>query len=267
MDAGRADAHDALTPMADCGAVSDIQYAHHYTNNSDDTCRVVLSAGVDIGCDNFLPKALPAALQVPRRVSLPTGWLSDATRTRAGRCRRRSLTRPSRTCWACACAWASLTRRSSSLTARHGAAVRRLFRRKQGFRSALSHRDADRAGRRLQRAGPPPCSTGRGAGRRSAQEHRCRAARGAHATAADPPPWPPGALPLSTASARQLAVVGPNADATKTMLVRGDSRHFGSPVDNELALAGELLRRALQRGPVTGRSVGRVRDRDVCARL
>src|SRR5689334_750136 len=39
----------------DCGAVDQVQNGHHYTNNPDDTCAVVLNAGTDIDCGGFLP--------------------------------------------------------------------------------------------------------------------------------------------------------------------------------------------------------------------
>eukprot|EP01113_Clastostelium_recurvatum_P032042 TRINITY_DN4067_c0_g1_i2.p1 TRINITY_DN4067_c0_g1~~TRINITY_DN4067_c0_g1_i2.p1 ORF type:complete len:711 (+),score=147.51 TRINITY_DN4067_c0_g1_i2:417-2549(+) len=46
----------------DCGAVSCVQNNHHYTNNSDDTCKAVLTAGLDIDCGDFLPNNLAAAV-------------------------------------------------------------------------------------------------------------------------------------------------------------------------------------------------------------
>jgi len=47
---------------SDCGAVSDIQYTHKYTTNADQTCKVTLEAGMDIGCDGFIPPALGHAI-------------------------------------------------------------------------------------------------------------------------------------------------------------------------------------------------------------
>lgn len=68
---------------SDCGAVNGVQNAHHYTNNSDDTCNVTLSAGMvrvvsnsllvwasvmymcaqDIDCGSFLDKGMAAAIE------------------------------------------------------------------------------------------------------------------------------------------------------------------------------------------------------------
>ena len=39
---------------SDCNAVNDVQNQHHYTNNSDDTIRAVLEAGMDTNCGNFM---------------------------------------------------------------------------------------------------------------------------------------------------------------------------------------------------------------------
>jgi beta-glucosidase-like glycosyl hydrolase len=39
---------------SDCNAVNDVQNQHHYTNNSDDTIRAVLEAGMDTDCGNFM---------------------------------------------------------------------------------------------------------------------------------------------------------------------------------------------------------------------
>jgi beta-glucosidase-like glycosyl hydrolase len=47
---------------SDCGAVSDVYYAHHYTNTTDATCAVTLKSGMDIGCDGFLPQYLQQAI-------------------------------------------------------------------------------------------------------------------------------------------------------------------------------------------------------------
>lgn len=47
---------------SDCGAVSDVQYTHNYTSTTDETCNVVMTSGMDIGCDGFLPPNLPQAL-------------------------------------------------------------------------------------------------------------------------------------------------------------------------------------------------------------
>eukprot|EP00760_Papus_ankaliazontas_P008691 PhM_4_TR13913/c0_g1_i1/m.39854/K15920/XYL4; beta-D-xylosidase 4 len=38
----------------DCGATDDVQYSHHYTNNSDATCQATLRAGMDLDCGWFL---------------------------------------------------------------------------------------------------------------------------------------------------------------------------------------------------------------------
>lgn len=47
---------------SDCGAVSDIIDTHKYTNTSDATVKAVLTSGMDIGCDGYLPPSLPAAV-------------------------------------------------------------------------------------------------------------------------------------------------------------------------------------------------------------
>eukprot|EP00759_Apiculatamorpha_spiralis_P046662 PhF_6_TR42920/c0_g1_i5/m.65071 len=39
---------------SDCGAVDWVQYAHHYTNTTDQTCSVTLKAGMDLDCGSFL---------------------------------------------------------------------------------------------------------------------------------------------------------------------------------------------------------------------
>lgn len=46
----------------DCGAVDCVQNNHHYTNNPNDTCAVVLDAGMDLDCGNFLQLNLPNAV-------------------------------------------------------------------------------------------------------------------------------------------------------------------------------------------------------------
>jgi beta-glucosidase-like glycosyl hydrolase len=46
----------------DCGAVQCVQDNHHYTSNSNDTCKAVLTAGLDIDCGNFLPSYLAQAV-------------------------------------------------------------------------------------------------------------------------------------------------------------------------------------------------------------
>lgn len=43
---------------SDCGAVSDVINAHHYTNTSGATCRDVLEAGMDIDCGGYLDSFL-----------------------------------------------------------------------------------------------------------------------------------------------------------------------------------------------------------------
>jgi beta-glucosidase-like glycosyl hydrolase len=46
----------------DCGAVDCVQNAHHYTSNSNDTCKVVLTAGLDVDCGSFLQQYLMQAV-------------------------------------------------------------------------------------------------------------------------------------------------------------------------------------------------------------
>jgi len=46
----------------DCGAVDCVQNNHHYTNNPNDTCAVVLDAGMDVDCGSFLQSNLPTAV-------------------------------------------------------------------------------------------------------------------------------------------------------------------------------------------------------------
>lgn len=46
----------------DCGAVQCVQDNHHYTSNSNETCKAVLSAGLDIDCGSFLPTYLGSAV-------------------------------------------------------------------------------------------------------------------------------------------------------------------------------------------------------------
>jgi beta-glucosidase-like glycosyl hydrolase len=47
---------------SDCGAISDIPDTHHYLNTSDQVLAAVFTAGTDIGCDGYIPPALPGAL-------------------------------------------------------------------------------------------------------------------------------------------------------------------------------------------------------------
>jgi hypothetical protein len=47
----------------DCGAVDGVQSGHHYTNNNDDTCAVVMNAGVDLDCGWFLTSNVGQAIQ------------------------------------------------------------------------------------------------------------------------------------------------------------------------------------------------------------
>jgi hypothetical protein len=46
----------------DCGAVDCVQNNHHYTNNPNDTCAVVLNAGMDVDCGSFLQSNLANAV-------------------------------------------------------------------------------------------------------------------------------------------------------------------------------------------------------------
>eukprot|EP00760_Papus_ankaliazontas_P031033 PhM_4_TR5169/c2_g1_i1/m.79931 len=39
---------------SDCGATDDVQNAHHYTNNTDETCHVTMKAGMDLDCGSYL---------------------------------------------------------------------------------------------------------------------------------------------------------------------------------------------------------------------
>eukprot|EP00760_Papus_ankaliazontas_P031037 PhM_4_TR5169/c3_g1_i1/m.79927 len=39
---------------SDCGATDDVQYTHHYTNDTDSTCQVTLRAGMDLDCGSYL---------------------------------------------------------------------------------------------------------------------------------------------------------------------------------------------------------------------
>jgi len=47
---------------SDCGAISDIPSTHHYVNTSDEVLAAVFTAGTDIGCDGYIPPAMPGAL-------------------------------------------------------------------------------------------------------------------------------------------------------------------------------------------------------------
>eukprot|EP01121_Diplochlamys_sp_Union-15-3_P018262 TRINITY_DN661_c0_g1_i1.p1 TRINITY_DN661_c0_g1~~TRINITY_DN661_c0_g1_i1.p1 ORF type:complete len:885 (-),score=214.53 TRINITY_DN661_c0_g1_i1:67-2721(-) len=47
---------------SDCGAVDCVYNAHHYSKTPEDTCKDVLSAGMDIDCGSFLPSNLNSAL-------------------------------------------------------------------------------------------------------------------------------------------------------------------------------------------------------------
>lgn len=42
---------------ADCGAVTDVQVSHNYTNSTAATAAATIGAGMDIGCDSYLAAA------------------------------------------------------------------------------------------------------------------------------------------------------------------------------------------------------------------
>eukprot|EP01119_Soliformovum_irregulare_P012048 TRINITY_DN3096_c0_g1_i1.p1 TRINITY_DN3096_c0_g1~~TRINITY_DN3096_c0_g1_i1.p1 ORF type:complete len:878 (-),score=229.77 TRINITY_DN3096_c0_g1_i1:40-2523(-) len=47
---------------SDCGAVDNVLHTHNFTSTTDETCQVVLDAGMDINCGSFLPEYLPQAV-------------------------------------------------------------------------------------------------------------------------------------------------------------------------------------------------------------
>lgn len=47
---------------SDCGAVSDIVYAHHYASSASDAAAVALNAGTDLGCEGSIEKTLVQAV-------------------------------------------------------------------------------------------------------------------------------------------------------------------------------------------------------------
>jgi hypothetical protein len=48
--------------VSDCGAVNDVFNSYHYTNTTSETCEVVLDAGMDTPCDQFLRDYLAEAI-------------------------------------------------------------------------------------------------------------------------------------------------------------------------------------------------------------
>jgi beta-glucosidase-like glycosyl hydrolase len=47
---------------SDCGAVEVIMNNHHYTNTTDETCAVAMTAGTDLDCGSFYTSNLPSAV-------------------------------------------------------------------------------------------------------------------------------------------------------------------------------------------------------------
>ena len=55
--------------VSDCGGVSCIQNAHHFTNTTEDTCAAALQGGCDLDCGGLLAKCQNAVQQKTRGLS------------------------------------------------------------------------------------------------------------------------------------------------------------------------------------------------------